>query len=144
MIRDVVVSRALLEGDLELELMRLAVAQCRDVLLVEGGLGRERAAVRHVVEEDVDAVGLVLEAQVAHAPAVPVVRADRHVQTGLSSVVCVVPTWNPAAKFRLEPVASPAGLASPGEKVWSPKLPLVTASDMRSACAPNPYRAAAG
>ena len=37
-------------------------------------------------------------------------------------------------------VFSPAALARPGEKVWSPKLPLVTASEMRSAWLPKPYR----
>ena len=39
---------------------------------------------------------------------------------------------------------SPAGFERPGENVWSPKLPLTTAFDSRSACVPKPYREAAG
>jgi len=52
------------------------------------------------------------------------------------TVVSVVPIWKVASKCDCPD--SPAGSESPGENVWSPKLPLVTASERRSACAPKP------
>jgi hypothetical protein len=39
---------------------------------------------------------------------------------------------------------SPASSPRPGEYVWSAKLPLVTASEIRNACPTKPYPAAAG
>ena len=50
--------------------VRDAARQGRDVGVAERGDGAERAGIGHVVEEDVDAVGLVLEAQVAHPRAI--------------------------------------------------------------------------
>ena len=52
-------------------------------VLVEGRRGADRAVVGDVVEEDVKAVSLILEAQVTHAPTRPVVGADRQRKIGL-------------------------------------------------------------
>ena len=45
---------------------------------------------------------------------------------------------------RCRRLVSPASLARPGENVWSPNAPLVTASEIRSAFVPKPYPDAAG
>ena len=60
-------------------LVRLRVAMSVSLKLTTGRPGRGG----HVVEEHVHAVELILEAQVAHARAVAVVGADRHVQARL-------------------------------------------------------------
>ena len=63
------------------------------------------------------------------------------------SVDCVVPIWKETSKCfwrvptdgpPLSALVSPASLARPGEKVWSPNEPLVTASEIRRALDPNP------
>ena len=55
-----------------------------------------------------------------------------------------MPNEKVESKWFARPGASPAGCVSPGEKVWSPKLPLVKKSDNRSVCVPKPYPDAAG
>ncbi len=55
-----------------------------------------------------------------------------------------VPNQKVESKWFARPAASPAGCVSPGEKVWSPKLPLVKKSDSRSVCVPKPYPDASG
>ena len=51
------------------------------------------------------------------------------------SVGSVVPIWKLASKC--DGSGLPGRAQRPGENVWSPKEPLVIASDTRSACAPN-------
>ena len=80
---DDVVAGTALERDREADRVRPRAAEGGDVGVGEGRHGADRAGVDDVVEEDVHAVGLVLEAQVAHPCAAAVVRADRHVQAGL-------------------------------------------------------------
>ena len=80
---DDVVAGTALERDREADRVRPRAAEGGDVGVGEGRHGADRAGVDDVVEEDVHAVGLVLEAQVAHPGAAAVVRADRHVQAGL-------------------------------------------------------------
>ncbi|MCA1845814.1 MAG: hypothetical protein LC792_21990 [Actinobacteria bacterium] len=74
-------ARAVNEGDLEPDGVGMRPVERRD-----GDVGVERCrrvGRGHVDEDDMHAVRLVIEAQVAHAPAVAVVRADRDGQTGL-------------------------------------------------------------
>ena len=107
------------------------IGEGRDVGRVEGRL-RAEAGIGRVLEEHVDAVGLILEAQVAHATPLPSSGLTDMCRPGCSSAVAV-PILKLVAKC--DRPDSPAGWDSPGENVWPSKLPLVTASEICNACA---------